>query len=546
MQPGAGAQGSFTFAGGPTQVIGGPSANQFNTYATFLLGLVTTAATSVVSNNNPPEEPINWHLYSLYMRDRWTLSHKLTVSYGARWDYFGFPNARTRGIGLYDIGANNVHICGYGAVPKNCGFSMPRKLFSPRLGVAYRASDKLVIRAGYGINQTPYSLGRAVLSNYPTTISPTYPGSSSYLWEGTLEDGLPPTIVPSLGNGIIAAPNNVSMSVFPKHFTWPYLQTWNLTLQRELKYGFTAQAGYVATRLTHAMTIGGTATLNLNAGQFPGLGTAGQPFYRTEGRTANVNLYTPRGTNRYDALQASISRRFAQGVQIGANYTWSKAVAPFYLTDALNYQYLNRDAVQGFDRTQVLTLNGAWDLPFGKSKSFLNRGGFLSALVGGWQITSLAAFYSGLPFNVTASNTSLNMPGATQQANQIKPNVQILGGIGDAPWFDPLAFAPVTTPSFGNAGYNSMRGPGEVNLDAGLSRTFKFRERYTIQFRAEGFNITNTPHFANPNANVSNLVLNANGTVKNLGGFAQVQSVANTGRDGIDERQFRFSLRVSF
>jgi len=105
--------------------------------------------------------------------------------------------------------------------------------------------------------------------------------------------------------------------------------------------------------------------------------------------------------------------------------------------------------------------------------------------------------------------------------------VQILGGIGGAAWFDLLA-------------------RNYVNLDAGLSRTFKFPERYTIQFRAEGFNVTNTPHFANPNANVSNLVLNPNGTVKNLGGFAQVQSVANTGRNGIDERQFRFSLRVSF
>jgi outer membrane receptor protein involved in Fe transport len=111
MQPGAGAHGRLTFAGGPTQVIGGPSANQFNTYATFLLDLVTTAATSVVFNNNPPQEPINWHLYNLYVRDRWTLSHKLTVSYGARWDYFGFPNACTRGIGLYDIAANNVQIC---------------------------------------------------------------------------------------------------------------------------------------------------------------------------------------------------------------------------------------------------------------------------------------------------------------------------------------------------------------------------------------------------------------------------------------------------
>jgi hypothetical protein len=83
-------------------------------------------------------------------------------------------------------------------------------------------------------------------------------------------------------------------------------------------------------------------------------------------------------------------------------------------------------------------------------------------------------------------------------------------------------------------------------MDAGLTRVWRFKEHGAIQLRAESFNFTNTPHFANPGGNVSNLVLNGDGTVKNLAGYAQVQSVANTGRDGIDERQFRFMLRISF
>ena len=129
--------------------------------------------------------------------------------------------------------------------------------------------------------------------------------------------------------------------------------------------------------------------------------------------------------------------------------------------------------------------------------------------------------------------------------DQMKPEVTYYGSIGGA-YFDPLAFAPITTARFGNAAPNILRGPGEVNMDAGLTRVWRFKERATIQFRAESFNFTNTPHFANPGGNVSNLVLNGDGTVKNLAGYAQVQSVANTGRDGIDERQFRFMLRISF
>jgi hypothetical protein len=533
IQPSS-AQGSFTFGGGPTQTSGGPSGNQYNTYATFLLGLVTTASTSVVLAN-PPHEPINQHWYSWYVRDRWTVSPKLTVSLGLRWDYFGFPNARTRGIATYDIASNQVKICGAGQVPSTCGVSMPKRMFSPRIGVAYRLSNSFVLRAGYGINQAPFSLGRSVLGNYPTTVSPSYPAPNSLSWYGPIDQGIPATPLPGLSTGLIPAPNNVTMSVLPQHWQWPYTQSWNFTLQKELKLGFTAQAGYVGNRLLHAMTTQFGSTLNLNAGQFPGQGQNGQPFFLSQGRTSNVNLLTPRGTTQYNALQTTLSRRFAQGLQLTANYTWSKAETPNFPTDALLYQYVASRPVQQYDRTHVLTLSGAWEPPFGRRKAVLR----------GWTVNGLAVFYSGLPFSVTASGTSLNMPGASQQADQVKRDVQILGSVGGA-YFDPLAFAPVTTARFGNAAAYSMRGPGEVNLDLGLSRVFAVKEKFRIQFRAEAFNFTNTPHFANPGGNVSNLVKNADGSVRDLAGYAQIQSVANTGRDGIDERQFRFMLRFSF
>jgi hypothetical protein len=543
LQP-SNAQGAFTFGTGPTQVSGGPSGNQFNSYATYLLGLVTSANKTVVYAD-PPAEPINQHWFSAYIRDRWSISRKLTASLGLRWDYYGFPNARTRGIGVYDIASNQVQICGSGQVPGNCGVSMPKRLFSPRLGLAYRLTESFVLRAGYGINQIPFSLGRSVLSLYPTTISPTYPSPNSLSWYDTLEQGFPAIALPTPNNGFMTAPTNVNMSVLPKSFPWPYTQSWNFTLQKEIRPGFSAQAGYVASRTVRSLTQDGGSTVNLNAGQFIGAGQNGQPFFLTQGRTANVSLYSPRGTISYNALQATLNRRFAQGLQFGLSWTWAKSESPNYPTDAFLFQYLDSRPVQGTDRTHVLTMNGAWELPFGQGKRWLGGSRVGSAILGGWAVNSLAVFYSGLPFSVTASSTSLNMPGASQRADQVNPNVQVFGNIGGA-YFDPSAFAPITAARFGNAGANSLRGPGEVNMDLGLTRVFRIRERYTIQFRAESFNFTNTPHFANPGGNVSNVVKNGDGSIRDLAGFAQVQAVANTGRDGIDERQFRFFVRISF
>ncbi len=173
--------------------------------------------------------------------------------------------------------------------------------------------------------------------------------------------------------------------------------------------------------------------------------------------------------------------------------------------------------------------------------------GIGSAVLGGWQINNILSFMTGTPFSVTSSGTSLDLPGSTQRADQITAQVTKLGGTGPGQsFFDPLSFAPVTAARFGNAGYNSLRGPGVANWDFGLFREFSLRERYRLQFRAEAFNFSNTPHFANPGGNVSNLSLNPNGTVRSLGGFSEITNTISLGREGYDERQFRFGLRLSF
>jgi hypothetical protein len=471
------------------------------------------------------------------------------MSYGVRWEYFPYPT-RGGGLGLerYDPNTNKMLVCGTGSVPANCGIETSKTLFSPRLGIAYRASDTFVIRAGYGITNDPFSITEPMRMNYPTQLALSATGINSFQPVSTLEKGIPALVAPALGSGIIDVPIDAVLATAPEKIRRGYVQSWNLTMQKNLKGGFTAQAGYVATRQIRQFGF-----LDLNAGQLIGGGQNGRPLVQKFGRTATTTqYYYPVGSSQYNALQATLERRFSQGLQLGANYTWSKSIG---VTDgseqnpavqALQYYSLNR-AVSNFDRTHNLALTSVWELPFGKNKRFLNQGGLVSTIAGGWQMNNLVSLMTGTPFSISSSGTSLDLPGSSQRADQVNPKVAKLGATGRSmAFFDPLAFAPVTQPRFGNAGFYSMRGPGLANWDFSLFRQFEIKERFKLQFRAESFNLTNTPHFANPGGNVSNRILNADGTVRSLGGFSEVTSVISLGREGFDERQFRFGLRLSF
>jgi hypothetical protein len=184
------------------------------------------------------------------------------------------------------------------------------------------------------------------------------------------------------------------------------------------------------------------------------------------------------------------------------------------------------------------------ELPFGRGRRWEVSNPVASAIVSGWQINTLTSIMSGTPFSVTSDAGSLRMPGNDQRADQVKQEVRKLGGIGVGnPYFDYTAFARVTEARFGNAGFNSLRGPGAFSSDLGLFRQFTMSERVNLQFRAEAFNWTNTPKFNNPSGGINSLQLNPDGSFRT--GVFEITGVNTFGRD-VAERIFRLGLRLQF
>ncbi len=538
-QSGFGPRGGFTFGGGPTTIRGGAAANQFNNWAAFLLGLPTSLGKSLQTLN--PASTRAWD-QGFYFRDQWRATRNLTLNLGLRYEYYPMVTRDHRGLERYDPGTDKVYVGGVGSVPMNAGVSVSKKLFAPRLGIAYRLGARSVIRTGYGISIDPYSVARPLFEAYPLVITTTYSGDNTYQPAGSLEKGIPPIPPLDLGNGIIDLPSAVADNTIDKNFRRGYVQSFNFTIQRELPGGFTAQAGYVGSR-----SIKQTNYRNLNAAP-PGAGVNGQALFIKYGRRAAINLHDPSWSSNYNSLQAKLERRFAAGWLATVSYTFSKAMAYggaggnsdsslfFNAPEALSR---NR-AITSYDRPHNLQAFAIFELPFGKGKRWANSGALGPALAGGWQVNAVFASYSGNPFTVSSSGTSLNAPGNSQVADLVKPKVQIFGNVGrGSSFFDPLAFRAITEPRFGNAGLNVLRGPGVVQLDVGLFREFSLSEKLKLQFRSEAFNIGNTPHFGNPGATASSMILNPDGSIRSLGGYTEVTSAS-------DQRELRFALRLSF
>jgi hypothetical protein len=300
-----------------------------------------------------------------------------------------------------------------------------------------------------------------------------------------------------------------------------------------------------------------TQSYNLNYGRIGG-GTASQPFnqpglangLRT---TSSMNVFRPLGRVNYDSLQVSVNRRMRNGFQLTSGYTFSKATdwwagnipIPEYWD--LNEADLGGGTRVASSRPHKVDVAVVYELPFGGGRPFLNNGGVLGALVGGWQVSSMFTAYSGAPFTVNSSTASLNAPGSPQLADQVKDDVEILGGVGpETPYFDVTAFRPVTEARFGSSRFNSLRGPGVRNIDLIAMRTLSLGQSRTLQLRVELYNLTNRPTFANPSGtNVSNLQLNPDGSVRNLNGFGVINTTTFVGRE-YSERYVRLGLRFGF
>ena len=483
-----------------------------------------------------------WYFFP-YFADRWQVSKKLTLSFGLRWEIY--PPALPAFPGQFSnfIPSNNTLVVGgVGGNPNNGGLVNHLNYLAPRFGVAYRLTEKTVIRSGIGVSYTPFEDNTYINNNYPTkgnlgAVQGTSAYTSAYYNGSPLsfESGLPvPTPQPIPSNGIYSVAaigqNGSTEDYFPTNFKNPHIIAWNFSVQQELPFHFTVDAAYVG---NHGVDMG--SSQNINASPVIAPVSAGDTKYLPYfPHTGTVSQYFVPVSSMYNGLQVKIDRRFTSGLSITSAFSWQKGMAyynggdddgfyGFYLAG----QYHRNWALNDFNRTVEYVQSFVYQLPFGNGKRFLNstpRG--LDKIISGWQTEGILTVMTGLPFTVTYSSTYLNLnQGGNNTPEQVDQTVKILYGIntasnGGSPWFDTTAFAPPpcqsATPTaacptgapdqvpgaaqqVGNVGRNSLIGPGFFNLNAALAKTTQFGERLTMQLRLETVNTTNTPQFANPN-----------------------------------------------
>ncbi len=541
---GSGPRGALTFGSGVTALSGGAAPGQFNAYGAFLLGLPSNVGKSVQFLKMTGFEL----QHGLYVRDRWQVNQRLTLTLGLRWEYFPLmTRSGAGGLERYDQNTNTVFVGGYGNVPKDVGVTVSKRMFAPRVGLAYRMTDSTVIRTGYGITNNPMVLARPLRGFFPLTVGSDFTNVANPAFNpvsfvdptrppvvANVFHGIPEICCPDLSSGQVQLPTAALMRTpFEGPLNRGYIQSWNFIVEHRLPGEVAVSAGYVGTK-----TVRSFADVNINASA-PGAGNAGRPAFQQFGRIADTLLWSGWADANYHALQTTINRQFRNGLFIKGAYTFSAAIN--YTDDdgwagmpLTNYQpALRRNRARaGYDIPHNFQIAGIYELPFGKGKSHFTDGP-AAAVLGNWQLNVNVAAFSGRPFMVTAPGQSLNAAGSTQTAEQINPTVRKLGGIGPGnPFYDVTAFAaPTCTACFGSSGRNILRRPRAFASDLGLFKNIPISERWLLQFRAEAFNWTNTPVFNAPAGNV---------------GVPASFMIINSTDGNQPERQFRFGLRLQF
>ncbi|HTX34289.1 MAG TPA: carboxypeptidase regulatory-like domain-containing protein [Bryobacteraceae bacterium] len=484
-----------------------------------------------------------WYFFP-YVSDTWQVSKKLTVALGLRWEFYppGLP-AFPGQFSNYIPSNNTLVVGGVGGNPDNGGLVDHLNYLAPRVGLAYRLTEKTVVRTGIGVSYTPFEDNTYINNNYPTKGNiGAVQGASAYtsaFYNGSVlnfESGLPvpaPQPIPSNGIYSVAALgfNGSTEDYFPTNYKNPHVIAWNFSVQQQLPAHFTMDVAYVG---NHGVDMG--SSQNINASHVIAPASAGDTAYLPYfPHTGTVTQYFVPVSAMYNGLQVKIDRRFASGLSITSSLSYQKGMAYYNGGDDdgfygfyLNGQYHRNWGLNDFNRTVSFVQSYVYQLPFGKGKRFLHSGSrAVDLIAGGWQIEGILTVMTGTPFTVTYSSTYLNLSqGGTNTPIEVDPSVKILHGInttsnGGGPWFDPTAFAAPpcqsATPSagcptgavdqiggaaqqVGDVGRNSMIGPGFFNLNAALAKTMHFSERVGMQLRLETINTTNTPQFGNPNA----------------------------------------------
>ena len=532
-----------------------------NAFASFLLGQVNAFQIDLQQNKIRPRAKTD----EFFVQDDWRLSRNLTLNLGVRWT-LNEPSTELNNQGaVFNLGTQQLQFLGQNGFSRSAR-DLHWDNFAPRIGLAYLLTPGTVARSAYGIVffdesgiTTPFTTPQFPYIQNVAQNSADNINAAFALSQGPAVAPIPLTPNAGLGQSVYTA--NITLGS-------GYVQQWNLAVERQVTSHLSFDITYVGSHVVHVgmpdtnlnqLTAAQIATPGVNwtqqvanpyYGQLPASSSIGgstityAQSIKPYPRFLNIASYRKNtGSTSYNAVEAKVEQRMSNGLTFVLGYTHSKLIdqasAVFSTTilsspnssslgGADTFQpRLERDSSNG-DMPNVLSVSGTYKIPAGRGHRFASKG--IAALpLGGWSLNGIFLAQSGMPVTVTQA-TNLNSPaGYAIQRPNITGNVN-LDPAQRSPkmFFNAAAFAQASAFTLGNASRDPVRGPNYRDLDLALIKHTKINERADVEFRAEIFNLSNTPAFAQPNGSF---------------GSAAFGTIAST---ATDPRVVQFGARISY
>ena len=531
--------------------------------------------------------------YIGYIQDEWKISPALTMNYGLRYEYYTPLKEQNDKVLWFDVPTGTL-------IPKYQGdlYDMKKTNFGPRLGFSYapqKFSNRTVLRVGAG-----YYYGPGLAEGQ------TQPAQNDRI-NRTITSGSLLTFPADTKSILSAGVNDPNLQFQPRAYLPDYripeqILQYTASLQQELPLGSALTVAYVGSQGRNLFIRGITNRITgVVTNPVTGAGAAVREFSVVNGTTvtnrfAEIDTKTSGGGDNYNGLQVMLNRRFSSGLSAGMQYVWGHSIgnsdgSKDARSSANNYSFTSERADNISDVRQSFNFNLLYDLPYGKGKSFgSGANGIAQSVFGGWQLGSIANVRTGLPIDVEIARAAIvyrnnatgvittsplvvggvlqttpmvNVPGGGQSRNVARPN--LVAGVDpylhNRGWLfiNSAAFSMPAPGTYGNLGRNALRGPGISQFDLTLTKKFFVRESMYFEFRAECYNILNSPVYQAPGYQTVSgsqvRLADASGVIQPGmpytpaaagGGFGALTStVSNTVGSGTN-RQFQLALRFNF
>jgi hypothetical protein len=464
-------RGAFTFDSNFTNDPNGVVTGSGNAFASFLLGY--PSSTNRQKYLLPPGDPrYRWVEPDVFVQDDWRVNRCLTLNLGFRWDYFSPMVEASNLISNVNFTTGAIVIAGQEGTSASAGVKPYYfRDLSPRFGFAASLDNKTVLRGGFAIMYVPVILGTPFALRNPPFVSLYTVATTTTTVINRLSEGLPAPVATSAAN-----PTG-TLTPVAFDLKTPYVQQFNMTLQRQLPLALVASAGWVA-------ALGRDQPIGMPVDQpLPGPGSLQprRPYYSVFPNVSSITYYGNWGNSNYNALQTSLERRFQHGFSLLGSYTWSHLLDNLAgtLGGSSALRYSNDRAIEygnaPYDIRQRFTLFLNYELLFAH-----NAKGLAGVFEKGWQMNAVVLLQTGLPFTVTNAASRSNT-GGTDRPN-VTCNADISGGGTVSQWFNTSCFALQPLYTAGNLGFDTLTGPGVTTLDLSIFKHFAIKDRMQLEF----------------------------------------------------------------